>query len=243
MVVTIISEWIIIWEIAIKKRLNNRGLCSATVSSSPTSFPSTEIAGFIIRLMLFDLKHDQHNQHCQHCRGAQLSHKFSKIPQLEVKLRIYFAIKLHQILNIVIFINEIIIIKLRLPPNKYPQNGCLLMWIIGVKRWTLRMKGRDWEQTSKHSSPQLLKVSPSKSLSSQGSIAIFFSCHSSSRPWQHTHSVMWLCWIQSLSAFQTKPKHCKIDGGHSKTWPDQQKHNDKDKCKDKYKDNDNDNYI
>ena len=125
--------------------------------------------------MLFDLKHDQHNQHCQHCRGAQLSHKFSKIPQLEVKLRIYFAIKLHQILNIVIFINEIIIIKLRLPPNKYPQNGCLLMWIIGVKRWTLRMKGRDWEQTSKHSSPQLLKVSPSKSLSPQGSIAIFLA--------------------------------------------------------------------
>ena len=52
-------------------------------------------------------------------------------------------------------------------------------------------------------------------------------------PWSFTHS---LCWIQSLPAFQTKPKSCKAD---------QQKHNDKDKCKDKDKDkdNDNDNYI
>ena len=57
-------------------------------------------------------------------------------------------------------------------------------------------------------------------------------------PWSFTHS---LCWIQSLPAFQTKPKSCKTDGGHEETWPDQQKHNDKDKCKDK--DNDNDNYI
>ena len=48
----------------------------------------------------------------------------------------------------------------------------------------------------------------------------------------------WLYWIQSLSAFQTKPKSCKTDGGPEETWPDQQKHNDKDKCKDKDKDND-----
>ena len=39
---------------------------------------------------------------------------------------------------------------------------------------------------------------------------------------------------------QTKPnKSCKTDGGHEETWPDQQKHNDKDKYKDKY----NDKYI
>ena len=57
-------------------------------------------------------------------------------------------------------------------------------------------------------------------------------------PWWLTH---WLCWIQSLPAFhwkfQTKPKPCKIDGGHAKTWPDQQKDNKKDK------DEDNDKYI
>ena len=56
-----------------------------------------------------------------------------------------------------------------------------------------------------------------------------------------------LCWIQSLPTFQSKPEPRKTDGGHEETWPDQQKHNDKDKCKDKckdkYKDNDNDNYI
>ena len=49
----------------------------------------------------------------------------------------------------------------------------------------------------------------------------------------------WLCWIQSLPAFQTKTKPRKTEGGHEKTWPDQQKENDEDK--DKYKDNDNDN--
>ena len=57
-------------------------------------------------------------------------------------------------------------------------------------------------------------------------------------PWWLTD---WLCWIQSLPAFQTKPKRCKIGGGHAKTWPDQQKDNDKDKYKDN--DNDNDKYI
>ena len=57
-------------------------------------------------------------------------------------------------------------------------------------------------------------------------------------PWSFTHS---LCWIQSLPAFQTKPKPCKIYWGHKKTWPDQQKDNDEDKYKDKYKDNDKDN--
>ena len=47
-----------------------------------------------------------------------------------------------------------------------------------------------------------------------------------------------LLWIQSLPAFQTKPKTCKIDWGHKKTWPDQQKDNDEDKYKDNDKDND-----
>ena len=37
-----------------------------------------------------------------------------------------------------------------------------------------------------------------------------------------------------FKAFQTKPKPRKSDGGHEKTWPDQQKDNDEDK----YKDND-----
>ena len=48
-----------------------------------------------------------------------------------------------------------------------------------------------------------------------------------------------LLWIQSLPAFQTKPKSCKTDGGHEETWPDQQKDNDKDK----YKGNDDDKNI
>ena len=58
-------------------------------------------------------------------------------------------------------------------------------------------------------------------------------------PWSLTHSLPEsLCWIQSLPAFQTKPKPCKIDWGHKKTWPDQQKDNDEDKYKDNDKDND-----
>ena len=70
-----------------------------------------------------------------------------------------------------------------------------------------------------------------------GTFLLIFSCPSISRPTLVTHSLThWLCWIQSLPAFQTKPKPCKIDGGHAKTWPDQQK---EDNDKDKYKDNDN----
>ena len=69
-----------------------------------------------------------------------------------------------------------------------------------------------------------------------------FSCPSSSRP---TLVTDWLteslCWIQSLRAFQTKPKPFKTDGGHEEAWPDQQKDNDKDKCKDK--DDEKDKYI
>ena len=56
---------------------------------------------------------------------------------------------------------------------------------------------------------------------------------------RHSLTVLSLCWIQSLPAFQTKLNPCKTDGGHEETWPDQQKNNDKDKCKDKDKDNDN----
>ena len=56
-----------------------------------------------------------------------------------------------------------------------------------------------------------------------------------------TNNVLSLFWIQSLPAFQTKPQPRKTDGGLEKTWPNQQKDNDKDKYKDK--DNENDKYI
>ena len=59
--------------------------------------------------------------------------------------------------------------------------------------------------------------------SSSSHVAVFpcvFSCPISSRPTLVTDSLThWLCWIQSLPAFQTKPKPCKIDWGHKKTWP------------------------
>ena len=45
-------------------------------------------------------------------------------------------------------------------------------------------------------------------------------------PWLLT--VLSLCCIQSLLAFQTKQKPHKTDGGHEKTSPDQQKDKDKD---------------
>ena len=45
----------------------------------------------------------------------------------------------------------------------------------------------------------------------------------------------WLCWIQSLLAFQTKPQLRKTDGNHEKTRPDQQKDN---KDEDKYNEDD-----